>query len=220
MHRDMNPITPDHLLEAQRWRYATKQFDAAKKIPAPTWQALEETLILSPSSYGLQPWQFFVVTNPDLRARLRPHSWNQSQITDASHLVVFAIPEKIDVPYMEKYLARIAEVRGVTLESLGFYRDMMMSDVIAGPRQAWVREWAARQLYIALGNFMTSASLLGIDTCPLEGLDPREYDAILDLPAKGYNTVVACAAGYRADTDKYATLAKVRFDKSDLVRHL
>jgi nitroreductase len=97
---------------------------------------------------------------------------------------------------------------------------MMMADVIAGPRQAWVREWAARQLYIALGNFMTSAALLGIDTCPLEGLDPREYDAILDLPAKGYNTVVACAAGYRADTDKYATLPKVRFEKSDLVRHL
>lgn len=220
MHREMNPITPDHLLDTQRWRYATKQFDASKKIPTATWQALEETLILSPSSYGLQPWQFFVVTNPDLRARLRPHSWNQSQITDASHLVVFAIPEKVDVPYMEKYLARIAEVRGVTLESLGFYRDMMMSDVIAGPRQSWVREWAARQLYIALGNFMTSAALVGVDTCPLEGLDPREYDAILDLPAKGYNTVVACAAGYRADTDKYATLAKVRFEKSDLVRHL
>jgi nitroreductase len=216
----MTPITPDHLLEAQNWRYATKQFDASKKIPAASWQALEQALVLSPSSYGLQPWQFFVVSNPDLRAKLRPHSWNQSQITDASHLVVFAIPEKVDIPYMEKYLARIAEVRGVTLESLDFYRDMMMSDVIAGPRQAWVREWAARQLYIALGNFMTSAALLGIDTCPLEGLDPREYDAILDLPAKGYNTVVACAAGYRADTDKYATLPKVRFEKSDLVRHV
>ena len=216
----MNQIPPAQLLESLNWRYATKQFDASKKIPAATWQALEEALVLSPSSYGLQPWQFFVVTNPDLRAKLRPHSWNQSQITDASHLVVFAIPEKVDIPYMEKYLARIAEVRGVTLESLAFYRDMMMSDVIAGPRQAWVREWAARQLYIALGNFMTSAALLGIDTCPLEGLDPREYDAILDLPAKGYNTVVACAAGYRADTDKYATLPKVRFEKSDLIRHL
>lgn len=216
----MNPITNDHLLEAQNWRYATKQFDASKKIPAATWQALEEALILSPSSYGLQPWQFFVVESPDLRSKLRPHSWNQSQITDASHLVVFAIPEKIDVAYMEKYLARIAEVRGVTLESLGFYRDMMMADVIAGPRHTWVREWAARQLYIALGNFMTSAALLGIDTCPLEGLDPREYDAILDLPAKGYNTVVACAAGYRSAEDKYANLPKVRFEKSDLLRHL
>jgi len=216
----MNPITTDQLLAAQTWRYATKQFDASQTIPSAVWQALEESLILSPSSYGLQPWQFFVVANPDLRAKLRPHSWNQSQITDASHLVVFAIPEKVDVPYMEKYLARIAEVRGVTLESLGFYRDMMMSDVIAGPRQAWVREWAARQLYIALGNFMTSAALLGIDTCPLEGLDPAKYDEILGLPAKGFHTVVACAAGYRAEADKYATLPKVRFEKSDLVRHI
>lgn len=216
----MNPITTDQLLAAQAWRYATKQFDASKTIPTPVWQALEDSLILSPSSYGLQPWQFFVVTNPDLRAKLRPHSWNQSQITDASHLVVFAIPENVDVPYMEKYLARIAEVRGIPLESLGFYRDMMMADVIAGPRQAWVREWAARQVYIALGNFMTSAALVGVDTCPLEGIDPREYDAILDLPAKGYNTIVACAAGYRSADDKYATLPKVRFEKSDLVRHL
>lgn len=216
----MNPITTDQLLAAQTWRYATKQFDASKTIPSAVWQALEESLILSPSSYGLQPWQFFVVTNTDLRAKLRPHSWNQSQITDASHLVVFAIPEKVDVPYMEKYLARIAEVRGVTLESLDFYRDMMMADVIAGPRQAWVREWAARQVYIALGNFMTSAALVGVDTCPLEGIDPREYDAILDLPAKGFNTIVACAAGYRSADDKYATLPKVRFEKSDLVRHL
>ena len=216
----MYPITTDQLLAAQAWRYATKQFDASKTIPTPVWQALEDSLILSPSSYGLQPWQFFVVTNPDLRAKLRPHSWNQSQITDASHLVVFAIPENVDVPYMEKYLARIAEVRGIALESLGFYRDMMMADVIAGPRQAWVREWAARQVYIALGNFMTSAALVGVDTCPLEGIDPREYDAILDLPAKGYNTIVACAAGYRSADDKYATLPKVRFEKSDLVRHL
>jgi nitroreductase len=216
----MNPITTDQLLAAQTWRYATKQFDASQTIPSAVWQALEESLILSPSSYGLQPWQFFVVTNPDLRAKLRPHSWGQSQITDASHLVVFAIPEKVDVPYMEKYLARIAEVRGIPLESLGFYRDMMMADVIAGPRQAWVREWAARQVYIALGNFMTSAALVGVDTCPLEGIDPREYDAILDLPAKGFNTIVACAAGYRSADDKYATLPKVRFEKSDLIRHL
>ena len=216
----MNPITTQQLLEAQNWRYATKQFDASKQIPGDVWQALEETLILSPSSYGLQPWQFFVVKNPDVRARLRPHSWNQSQITDASHLVVFAIPEKIDVPYMEKYLARISDVRGIPLESLAFYRDMMMADVIAGPRSQWVREWASRQVYIALGNFMTSAALVGVDTCPLEGIDPREYDDILELPSKGYNTVVACAAGYRSSEDKYATLAKVRFDKSDLVRHI
>jgi len=216
----MNPISTDQLLAAQNWRYATKQFDASKKIPTAVWAALEDSLILSPSSYGLQPWQFCVIESSDLRTSLRPHSWNQSQVTDASHLVVFAIPKKVDVPYMERYLDRIAEVRSVSVESLGFYRDMMMGDVITGPRSAWVHEWAARQVYIALGNFMTSAALVGIDTCPLEGIDPGQYDAILNLPAMGYNTVVACAAGYRSSGDKYATLPKVRFEKTDLVCHL
>jgi nitroreductase len=216
----MQPISPDHLLDAQRWRYATKQFDPSKKIPAPVWDALEESLVLSPSSYGLQPWQFFVVIDPEIRVQLRPHSWNQPQITDASHLVVFAIPEKIDIPYMGKYLARIAEVREIALGSLNFYRDMMLADVIGGPRSQAVHDWAARQVYIALGNFMTSAALLGVDTCPLEGLDPGEYDAILGLPAKGYKTVVACCAGYRTEADKYATLPKVRFKKSDLVQYI
>lgn len=216
----MNPITPAHLLDSLNWRYATKQFDPAGKIDDATWQALEDALVLTPSSYGLQPWRFFVVEDSGLRARLRPHSWNQSQITDASHLVVFGIPDKIDVPFMEKYLARIAEVRGLSLESLSFYRGMMLNDVIAGPRSAWSREWACRQVYIALGNFMTAAAMLGVDTCPLEGIDPKEYDAILDLPAKGFNTVVACAAGYRSADDKYAALPKVRFTKSDVVQRI
>lgn len=216
----MNPIPPAQLLEALNWRYATKQFDPSRKINDATWRALEDALVLTPSSYGLQPWHFFVVTTPDLRARLRPHSWNQSQITDASHLVVFAIPDKIDIPFMEKYLDRIAEVRGVPLESLAFYRDMMLKDVIAGPRSAWAREWACRQVYIALGNFMTAAATVGVDTCPLEGIDPMEYDAILDLPARGFNTVVACAAGYRSADDKYAALPKVRFDKADVLQTL
>jgi nitroreductase len=216
----MNPISTDQLLESLHWRYATKQFDASKKISAEVWKTLEDALVLTPSSYGLQPWQFFVITDPDILARLRVHSWNQAQVTDCSHYVVFAIPEKIDTAHVERFLARIADVRGVSLDSLAFYRDMMMGDIINGPRAKWAREWAARQVYIALGNFMTSAALLGVDACPMEGLDPREYDAILDLPAKGFNTVVACCAGYRSASDKYAALPKVRFDKSDLIRHI
>jgi nitroreductase len=216
----MNPIPPSHLLDALNWRYATKQFDPSKKIDEATWQVLEEALVLTPSSYGLQPWLFFVIKTPELRARLRPHSWNQPQITDASHLVVFAIPDKIDVPFMDKYLDRIAEVRGVGLDSLAFYRDMMLKDVITGPRSAWSKEWASRQVYIALGNFMTAAAIVGVDTCPLEGIAPLEYDSILDLTAKGFHTVVACAAGYRSADDKYASSPKVRFEMSDVIQHL
>jgi nitroreductase len=216
----MNFLEPAALIESLNWRYATKQFDPARKIPAPIWEALEDALVLTPSSYGLQPWHFFVVTDPALKAALRPHSWDQPQVTDCSHHVVFARRGDIDAAFVEKYLARIAEVRGVTVETLGFYRDMMTSDLIDGPRSQWVQEWAARQVYIALGNFMTSAALLGVDTCPMEGMDPAKYDEILGLPAKGFHAVVACPAGYRAEGDKYASLAKVRFPKPELVEVL
>jgi nitroreductase len=213
----MTTLSNTDLIAALNWRYAVKQFDPSRKISAADWSALEDALVLSPSSYGMQPWKFFVVDNADLRARLRPHSWNQSQITDASHLVVFGLPEKIDEASVDRFIARIAEVRGIETASIEFYRQMILKDVIHGPRSAWVREWAARQIYIALGNLMTSAAVLGIDTCPLEGLDPREYDAILGLPERGFNTVVACALGYRSADDKYASLPKVRFPKSDML---
>ena len=216
----MKFLEPSALVEALNWRYATKQFDPARKIPAPVWEALEDALVLTPSSYGLQPWQFFVVIDPGLKAALRPHSWNQPQVTDCSHHVVFATRNDVDEAFVDKYIARIAEVRGVTPESMGFYKDMMASDILNGPRSKWVQKWAARQLYIALGNFMTSAAVLGVDTCPMEGLDPAKYDEILGLPAKGFQTVFACSAGYRAEDDKYASLPKVRFPKADLVQTL
>ena len=216
----MKFLEPASLIETLNWRYATKQFDPARKIPAPVWEALEDALVLTPSAYGLQPWRFFVVTSPELKAALRPHSWDQAQVTDCSHHVVFATRRDIDAAFVEKYLARIAEVRGVSVESLGFYRDMMSSDILNGPRSKWVQKWAARQVYIALGNFMTSAALLGVDTCPMEGMDPAKYDEILGLPAKGFNAVVACPAGYRAAGDKYAGLPKVRFPKEDLLEIL
>jgi nitroreductase len=216
----MKFLEPSALIEALNWRYATKQFDPARKIPAPVWEALEDALVLTPSSYGLQPWQFFVVVDPGLKAALRPHSWNQPQVTDCSHHVVFATRNDVDEAFVDKYIARIAEVRGVTPESMGFYKDMMASDILNGPRSKWVQKWAARQLYIALGNFMTSAAVLGVDTCPMEGLDPAKYDEILGLPAKGFQAVFACSAGYRAKGDKYASLPKVRFPKADLVQTL
>jgi len=216
----MNFLQPSKLIEALNWRYATKQFDPARKIEPEVWEALEQALVLSPSSYGLQPWQFFVVTDPALKAALREHSWNQPQVTDCSHHVVFAIRESVDEAYVDKFIATTAGKRGMTVESLGFYKEMISVDILNGPRSKWVREWAARQVYIALGNFMTSAALLGVDTCPMEGMDPEKYDEILGLPAKGFRAVVACPAGYRLASDKYATMPKVRFPKAELVQTL
>jgi nitroreductase len=130
--------------------------------------------------------------------------------------VVFAIKKNFGVSDIHALLDRTVEVRGGERAKLDAYGDMMISDLINGPRSKWIREWMARQAYIALGNFMTSAALLGIDTCPMEGLDPVKYDEILGLSERGLATVVACPAGYRAAGDKYAALPKVRFKPESL----
>jgi len=213
-------LSPASLLSNLQWRYATKVFDSGKTIAPDIWKALEETLILTPSSYGLQPWKFIVITDRDLLAKLRPHSWNQAQVTDCSHYIVFATLTNISKADIDKFLARIGDVRGVPIDSLKSYRGMMVSDIIEGPRSKFTHEWAARQAYIALGNFMTAAALLQVDTCPMEGFVPAEYDKILGLPKRGLTATVCCAAGYRSENDKYASLPKVRFSAEDVVEYI
>jgi nitroreductase len=216
----MNAISTNTLLESLNWRYATKKFDPTQIIPSDKWQALAESLVLTPSSYGLQPWKFFVITSQSVKDQLKPLSWNQSQPSDCSHYVVFSIKKNLNADHVDHFAQRTAEVREVTLESITGYRNMMVSDVVHGARSFNVNEWATRQAYIALGNFMTCAALLGVDTCPMEGIEPVKYDQVLGLPAKGYATVVACAAGYRASDDKYAELAKVRFPISEMIENI
>ena len=215
----MSTITGESLLQQLTWRYATKKFDPTRKIAPADWAVIEEALVLTPSSYGLQPWKFIVVTDPALKARLRPASWNQSQVEDCSHLVVLTAKEDITEADVDRFIARIAEVRGVSAESLAGYKGYMMGDLVKGPRHAIIQEWAARQTYIALGNLMTSAALLGVDACPFEGIEPAKYDEILGLKGTGYTTISACPLGYRADDDKYASAPKVRFEAKDMVEH-
>lgn len=216
----MKAIENDSLLKQLHWRYATKQFDPTRKISPPDWATLEQALVLTPSSYGLQPYRFIVVTDQPTKEKLVAASWNQRQVADCSHLVVFAVKTRITETDLDTYLDRIAEVRGGTRDALGSLRKMMVGDVVSGPRAAHAHEWAARQVYIALGNLMTCAALLGIDTCPMEGIEPPKYDEVLDLREKGLATAVACAAGFRAATDKYAALAKVRFKPEDVIVHI
>lgn len=215
----MSTLTKDQLLDQLKWRYATKQFDSTKKIPADVWNALEASLVLTPSSCGLQPWKFIVITDPVLKEKLKAHSWGQSQVVDCSHFVVFASLTELSEAYVDKFLQRTVQVRGGSMDALKGYRDMIVGTLIHGPRSHDIKEWAARQTYIALGNFMTSAAVLGIDTCPMEGIEPAKYDEILGLAPLGLTTVVACPAGYRATGDKYASLAKVRFPEEDVILH-
>ena len=214
----MNTQKTEQLLQALQWRYATKVFDATKKIAPEIWSALEQALILTPTSYGLQPYRFLIVQTPAKRAELLPHSWNQKQVVDCSHYVVFVARTEMKEADVDRLIARIEQVRGIPAAGLAAYRGMMVGDVVKGPRGQVAHEWAARQAYIALGNAMTAAALLGVDGCPMEGLNPVEYDRILGLAGTGYKTVVALALGYRAADDKYASLTKVRYPASELVQ--
>jgi nitroreductase len=211
-------MTNEQLLAALNWRYATKVFDAARKIPADTWKTLEQALVLTPTSFGLQPYQFLVISNPAKRVELLPHSWGQKQVVDASHFVVFTARTEMKEADVDRFIKRIVEVRKLPTDALNSYWKMMVGDVVHGGRGKL--EWTTRQTYIALGNLMTCAAIFGVDACPLEGLVPAEYDKVLNLNGSGYATVVACALGYRAATDKYAGLPKVRYETHELVRHV
>ena len=213
------PISPDTLLQALHWRYATKVFDPNRSIAPATWQALEAALVLSASSYGLQPWRFLVITDPAIRSQLRPHSWNQSQITDCSHLVVLLSKRTITAADADRLIDATATARSLDRSALGAYRQMIQVDLIEGPRSQIVEEWAARQVYIALGNLLTSAALLGVDTCAIEGFSPVDYDRILQLEGGDYRSCVVCACGHRSADDRYANLAKVRYPATDLIEH-
>jgi nitroreductase len=214
----MSNITNQQLLGSLNWRYATKVFDATKKIPGDVWQTLERALVLTPTSYGLQPYKFLVISNPATRAELLPHSWHQKQVVDASHFVVFTARTEMKEADVDKLIKRAVDVRKLPANALDAYRGVMLGDVVNGPRGKTAHEWATRQTYIALGNLMTCAAVLGVDACPMEGLEPAEYDRVLNLNGSGYATVMACALGYRAASDKYANLPKVRFETNELVQ--
>lgn len=213
----MPPLPAPALLDALRWRYATKAFDPARTIPDELWDALEETLVLTPSSFGLQPWRFLVLTDRALREQLVPHAWGQRQVADCSHFVVMTIRRNLGTAEIDALLAHITEVRGTPQAQLAGYRQMMVGSLVNGPGHAIIDEWATRQVYIALGNLMTAAAVLGVDTCPMEGFEPAKFDEVLELPARGLASVVCCAAGHRSPADKYAPLPKVRFPHGQVI---
>lgn len=215
----MSRVDNEILYKQMQWRYACKKFDPTKIIREADWNILAETLRLSASSYGLQPWKFVVVQDKDLREKLKAHSWGQSPVTDASHFVVLTYKEKMDAAHIEKLVEQTAKVRELDIKTLVRFREVMINDLLHGPRAQTIEQWAQRQTYIAMGSFLTTAALMEIDTLPMEGLDPDGYDRTLELGGTGYKTVSAIACGYRSADDKYQHAKKVRFDLSDVVTY-
>jgi nitroreductase len=212
----MPPVSAACVLTQLQWRYATKRFDAQRRIDDDAWAVLEQSLVLAPSSFGLQPWKFVVVNDPALRQQLRAASWNQPQVTDASRYVVFAGQRTTTADDVDRYLRRQCEVRGQSFESLARYRQVLVG-IVASHGAKDPAAWNARQVYLALGQFMTTAAMLGIDTCALEGIDTAAHDRLLGLDGTRFTTWCTCAAGFRAADDRNADAAKVRYPAAEVL---
>ncbi|UYL09665.1 NAD(P)H-dependent oxidoreductase [Bdellovibrio sp. SKB1291214] len=205
--------------EALEWRYAVKKFDPTKKISEQDMKTLLESLKLAPSSYGVQPWKFLVIENPKVREELKPVSWNQTQITDASHQIVFLYKDTMDEAFVQKYIDRIVEVRGIPAEALQGYKDMMITNLVKAPEEK-IRVWSQRQAYIAMGFLLETAALLKIDATPMEGFSASDYDRILKLEGTRWKSVATVTLGYRHAEDSFQNLKKVRFADDALIEYV
>lgn len=205
-----------HIQNALQWRYATKLFNTEKKVSDKDLSTLLEAIRLAPSSFGLQPWKVVVVTDRAVREQLKKAAWNQSQVSDASHLVIFAARKDMSEEYVNSYFKRSIEVTKQKPEDVDGYKQMILGTVKSRSPEA-IKAWNARQAYIALGFLLETAALLKIDACPMEGFDTAQFDAILGLDKTDYTSVVMATVGYRNDADKYASSPKVRFEMKDII---
>ena len=202
--------------EDLNWRYATKKFNSEKEISQEDLNTLLESIQLTASSYGLQPYEVIVVKDQETRKKLKEVAWNQTQITDASYLLVFANLKSVTENYVDTYLDNIAETRNLSREDLKGMEDMIKNTTLKLSAESQ-NDWASKQAYIALGNLLSAAANLKIDTCPMEGFEAEKFDEILGLKDRNLTTAVIAPIGYRSDDDQYQHLAKVRKSKSDLI---
>lgn len=208
-----------NVLDKLNWRYATKKFDSSKKVSEKDLNTLLDAAQLTASSYGLQPYRFFVIENSDIRSKLRKASWDQPQITDASYVLVLANKATFDESLVDNYIDNLIETRGVTKKDVEDY-SQMMKGALLGLTDAQKKSWTSNQAYIALGNLLTIAAEMEIDTCPMEGFDNEQYNEILGLNDKNLNAAVVLAIGYRSDEDQTQKYPKVRYSKEKLITHI
>lgn len=205
------------LLEKLNWRYATKKMDPSKVVPQEKIERILEAIRLAPTSSGLQPYEVIVVTNPDVRAKIQEIAWNQTQVTEGSHLLVFAAWDNYTPDRINGMFDLVNEVRGFKNEGWEAYRQRLLS--LYPPRDEKVNfEHAARQAYIGFGIGLTAAAFEGVDATPMEGFDPDKLDEILGLRERGLRSVTIMPIGHRQeDGDWLVNLKKVRRPKDDFV---
>lgn len=208
------------VLSLLSWRYATKNMDAAKTVPDDKLEHILEAIRLSASSSGLQPYQVLVVTDPAIKEQIRPFAWNQSQVTDCSHLLVFAAWDNYTEERINMMFDLVNEQRGFKNEGWEAYRQKLLA--FYPQRSAEENfEHAARQAYIGLGSALIAAAEVQVDSTPMEGFEPAKVDEILNLRAMGLRSVLLLPLGYRAESgDWLVNLAKVRRSATDFIVRL
>jgi len=205
-----------NIIDKLQWRYATKSFDATKLISDDKLNTIYEAFNLTATSYGLQPLKLVVISNKPLQEELVSVSMNQQQVAQASHVLVFCIETTVDKAYIENYFNRVKSIRHTPDEILADFKTYLINDFETKPKDE-IALWATKQAYLAMGNLLTVCAVEGIDACPMEGFEPVKYDEMLDLKAKGLQSVLAMPIGYRADNDMFADFKKVRKPLKDSV---
>ena len=203
------------LVEDLKWRYATKKFDASKQVSNEDLRTIKEAISLTATSYGLESYKVLVVQNPEIRAKLLPASWGQTQVTDASHLLVFCNYNEVTSDHIDGLVKLKSDTQGIAIENLKGYGDFMKKTIGNIPSEG-IKIWTAKQTYIALGNAMAACAELKIDSCPMEGYDAIQYNEILGLDAKGLNATLVLPIGYRSVEDKTQHGKKVRKPLNEL----
>ncbi|WP_321334923.1 NAD(P)H-dependent oxidoreductase [uncultured Bacteroides sp.] len=201
-------------IENLKWRYATKKYDTSKKITKEHLQILKDTISLTPTSFGLQPFKVLFIENPEIRKQLHAVSWGQSPVVDASYLVVFANYNDIDANYIDAYLKNIETTRGVSQEALAPLKSKIDSSIETFGD--YLPVWTSKQTYIALGILLNAAAELHIDATPMEGFDKEQYNRILGLTEKGLSASVIAAIGYRHAEDHHQHFVKVRKPETEM----
>lgn len=203
------------LLDALNWRYGVKRF-SDEKISSTELTTLLDATRLSASSYGLQPYNILVIETETIREKLLPFSYGQDKVLNSSHLIIFAAHTQVGDITVDRYIDNYVNITGKTHSELDGLSTHMKS-ALANKTSEQKQEWAHQQAYIALGNFLTCAAMMKIDSCPMTGFESEGYDAVLSLEEKGLSASVICPIGRRHNDDSQANIPKVRFSYDQIV---
>ncbi len=205
-----------NIIESLQWRYATKKFDNTKILSQQKIDTLIQAFNLTATSYGLQPLKLVIIKDKELQKQLTEHSWNQTQVADASHVLVFCIENEVGKKYINEHFDNIKATRNTPDEILKPFKEQLVDSFENKPSEE-ILNWAAKQAYLAMGNLLTVCAIEQIDSCPMEGFIPEKYNEVLKLKELGLSSVLVLPIGYRAKDDMFSEFKKVRRPITDTI---